>query len=76
MEIVYSANNVIEANLLRDLLERERIEVQITGEFLQGGIGELPVNGIINILVAEEDVKLAEKVIQAWEQGDYSLQDE
>ena len=46
MRNLYEASNAIEANLLKGLLETEGIEVFIRGEYLQGGIGDLPVSGI------------------------------
>ena len=73
---VYDASNTIVANLLKSILEREGIDVFINGEYLQGGIGELPAIGLISIMVEEEDAPLAEKIIAAWEKGDYALDDE
>jgi len=73
---VYDANNSIEANLLKNILEQEGITVFINGEYLQGGIGELPAIGLISILVEEQDTRNAKKIIQEWEQGKYSLDTE
>jgi len=76
MQIVYEAANTIEANLLKGLLEQEGIETFINGEYLAGGIGELPVTGIVNLSVEEDDVEKALKVIEAYDAGEYSLQDD
>jgi len=75
MKTVYSANNALEANLLKHLLAQEDVAAYIYGEFLQGGVGELPVNGIVRIMVDEQDVARAEKVLRRWEQGGYTLVD-
>lgn len=76
MRNIYEAANTIEANLLKGLLEQEGIEVFINGEYLQGGIGELPVSGIVTLSVEEDDVAAALKLIEAYEAGEYALQDE
>jgi hypothetical protein len=76
MRNLYEAANTIEANLLKGLLEREGIEVFINGEYLQGGIGDLPVSGIITLSVEEDDVAAALKIIEDYEAGEYALQDE
>lgn len=76
MQIVYEAANTIEANLLKGLLEQEGIETFVNGEYLVGGIGELPVSGIVNLSVEEDDMAKALKIIEAYEAGEYSLQDD
>lgn len=75
MVSIYSTSNGIEANLLRDILQREGIAAHISGEYLQGGIGELPVTGLINVLVDEADSRRAEKIVRDWDQGVYTLED-
>jgi len=76
MQIVYEAANTIEANLLKGLLEQEGIETFVNGEYLVGAIGELPVSGIVNLSVEEDDMAKALKIIEAYEAGEYSLQDD
>jgi hypothetical protein len=76
MQIVYEAANTIEANLLKGLLEQEGIETFVNGEYLAGGIGELPVSGIVHLSVEEDDMAKALKVIEAYEAGEYALQGE
>jgi hypothetical protein len=74
MEILYEAANTIEANLLKGLLEQEGIEIFVNGEYLTGGIGELPVSGIVTLSVEEDDMAKALKIIEAYEAGEYALQ--
>jgi len=76
MQNIYEAANTIEANLLKGLLEQEGIETFVNGEYLVGGIGELPVSGIVNLSVEEDDMAKALKIIEAYEAGEYSLQDD
>ncbi len=73
MQTIYDANNSIEANLLKNLLQQEGIEVFIRGEFLQGGIGELPAIGLVSLMVDDADVERAADIVQAWQQGEYAL---
>jgi hypothetical protein len=76
MQIIYEAANTIEANLLKGLLEQEGIEIFVNGEYLSGGIGELPVSGIITLSVEEDDMAKAIKIIEAYEKGEYALSGE
>lgn len=73
MKIIYSASNAIEANLLKDILQQEGVDAHISGEYLQGGMGELPAMGLIHILVDDDDSDQAEKIISAWERGSFQL---
>ena len=41
---IYHAANLTDAYLIRHLLEQERIDAYIAGEYLQGALGELPAN--------------------------------
>lgn len=75
MKFLYSPNNIIDANLLKGLLKQEGIDCRISGEYLQGGIGELPPFGIAQLLVDEADFEQASNVINAWESGDYAIQE-
>lgn len=73
MRNIYEASNTIEANLLKGLLEREGIETFVNGEYLTGGIGDLPVSGIVTLSVEEDDIANAMKIIEDYESGAYSL---
>lgn len=75
MKKIYDANNNIEANLLKNILEQEGIEAHISGEYLQGGMGELPAMGLISIMVEDEDQLRAEKVVRDWERGEYAIKE-
>lgn len=73
MKIIYSPVNAVEARLLQDILQQEGITTYISGEYLQGGMGELPVMGLINLLVEDDEQYRAERVIRSWERGDYAI---
>jgi len=74
--IVYEASNSLEANLLKGLLAQQGIEAMVAGEYLQGGIGELPVAGLVTLSVEEEDLQAAERIILDYESGVYALSED
>lgn len=67
MVSVFEAENNIEAHMIVHLLKRSGIEAQIMGEHLQGGVGELPAQGNIRVVVDDSDAEEARRVISAWE---------
>ena len=69
MHPVFEAANTIEAHILLGLLRSEGIDGRSEGEYLTGGIGELPVMGLVRILVPEHQVARARGIIRDWEAG-------
>jgi len=67
MFIVYTAQNSIDAHIIKGLLEQHGISVRIDGEYLQGGIGELPPMGLITVSVAEENYDRALSLVSEYE---------
>ena len=67
METVFDAENNVEAHMIVHLLERSGIKAEIMGEYLQGGVGELPAHGNIRVVVDPSDVPEARKLISEWE---------
>lgn len=59
MRTVYHAENLIDAHLVKDALEREGIPVFIAGEYLTGGIGQLPARDLIAVMVPDGSVDAA-----------------
>jgi len=62
MRIVYRAENIIDAHLVRNVLEAAGIPAHVGGEYLTGAIGELPVMGLVTVMVAEHDVPAASRL--------------
>ncbi|AMO56095.1 hypothetical protein GZ77_04570 [Endozoicomonas montiporae] len=60
---IYSPENVMEAQCLKDFLEQQRINCFIGGQYLAGAIGELPVTGLLGLYVEEIDAELAKSLI-------------
>lgn len=55
MKIVYQAENIIDANLVKNALEHEGIPAFVSGQYLTGAAGELPPMALVNVMVAEVD---------------------
>jgi hypothetical protein len=70
MVSVYSAKSVTDAHLIRGLLESEGISAVVYGGDLQGGIGELPVMGLITVRVAENFATQACAIIADYERAE------
>ncbi len=69
---VYRAANIMEAHIVKGLLESNHIEAYVDGYYLQGGIGELATMDFIGVSVEDEDEARARKIIDEYEQsGDY-----
>ncbi len=68
MRVVYEADQLFDAHLVRGRLAAEGIEAWVRGEFLAGGIGELPLAGLLAVCVADADAARATALIAAWRQ--------
>lgn len=64
MQIVYRAASIIDANLVKVALDSIGIMAFVNGEYLTGGMGELPVSGLVNVMVANIDIERALPVVQ------------
>lgn len=64
MKIIYRAENIIDANLLKNALEFDGIRAFISGEYLTGAVGELPAWNLVAVMVAEQDVERATTIAQ------------
>lgn len=69
MKQVYAPANSAEAHMLAHMLDQNDIVAHIHGEALQGGVGELPAGGLLQLLVADEDYDRARALIAAWERA-------
>lgn len=65
MKIVYRAENIIDAHLVKGALAQEGIVAFVNGEYLTGAVGELPVWNLVSVMVADQDVERAMVVAQA-----------
>lgn len=67
MKSIYDASNLVEAHMVRDLLRQQGLTAEVHGEYLAGGIGELPANGLVRVVVDEVDEAAARRVIAEFE---------
>lgn len=65
MKIVFQAENIAEARMIADMLEREGIQAEIEGEHLAGAAGGVPAMGMVKVLVPENDAKSSEELISS-----------
>jgi hypothetical protein len=64
MQIIYRAASIIDANLVKAALDSIGIMAFVNGEYLTGGMGELPVSGLVSVMVADIDIERALPVVQ------------
>jgi hypothetical protein len=63
MRVVYEAANLIDAHLVRHALEDAGLPVFLRGEQLVGGMGELPLFGVIAVCVPESALPAAREIM-------------
>ncbi len=66
MRVVYDAENVIDAHLVKGLLACEDIPSFVRGEYLTGALGELPVMGLVAVCVADVDFSADDRIVATW----------
>ena len=77
MRVVYEAAGIIDAHLVRHALEAAGIPVFVKGEALLGGMGELPMFGLVQVCVPEAAWTQAREVVDALGLGNpVSLEDD
>ena len=64
MRIIYRAQNLIDAHLVKDALEAAEIPAFISGEYLTGGVGQLPALDYVAVLVPESSLDVAEPIVR------------
>ncbi len=61
---IYSPDNPMEAQCLKDMLESHSIGCHVGGSYLAGAIGELPAAGLLGLYVEDLDAVLARNLIE------------
>jgi len=67
MRTVYRAETLIDAHLVKDALEAQAIPAFIAGEYLTGGVGQLPATDFIAVMVPTSSLPQAEAIVRAVE---------
>jgi hypothetical protein len=60
---IYSPENPMEAQCLKDLLGSHSIACHIGGSYLAGAVGELPAMGLLALYVEDADAGLSKELI-------------
>ncbi len=67
MKSVFEASNTVEAHMVLHLLRQHGLAGQVQGEYLTGAMGDLPVAGLVRVVVDEPDYEAARAVVAAFE---------
>ena len=67
MMVAYHASNSIEAYLIKNLLEQQEIPAYVFGDYLQGGVGEIPAIGLVTVNVGDSDYSRAKEIVDEWD---------
>lgn len=66
MQKVYEPENLMEGELLQGMLASEGVKAHLTGGHLLGGVGELPVFGLLGLSVDNDQADQARQLITAY----------
>ncbi len=69
MQQIFEANDILEASIVKGLLEQCGIKTALNGYYLQGGIGELPLSGLASLWVEDEDAIAARRIVEDYLSG-------
>lgn len=63
MQVIYRADNWVDAQLVKGWLQEQGLPVFLSGEFLAGAMGELPAGDLLAIRVHDEEVERAMRLL-------------
>lgn len=71
MKKLYTANHLLEAHIVRDLLENAYIPTRLFNEYAQGGMGEIPFTHTYPEVwvVRDPDFERGQEIIAAYERA-------
>ena len=64
MRTVYHAEGIVDAHLVKDALEHAGIPAFVNGEYLIGGMGQLPARDFLTVSVPEVAVEAAAPIVR------------
>lgn len=64
MRVVYLADNLFDAHLVKHALEAAEVPAFVFGESLLGGMGELPLFGVLRVCVPDTAFPEAQDIVQ------------
>lgn len=69
MHVIYQADNLFDAHLVKHALEDAGIPAFVFGESLLGGMGELPLFGVLRVCVPDLARPQAEEIVARLDLG-------
>ncbi|MDG9882837.1 DUF2007 domain-containing protein [Pseudomonas putida CSV86] len=66
MQRIYDPENLLEAEVLLGMLGNEGVDAHLVGRDLMGGIGELPLQGLLGLAVPDDQAEYARQLIAAY----------
>ncbi|WP_062270470.1 DUF2007 domain-containing protein [Endozoicomonas arenosclerae] len=72
---IFSPENPLEAQCLKDVLQSHGIVCHLGGSYLTGAIGELPAAGLLGLYVEDVDAGLAKELIEEYLKASPILED-
>lgn len=75
MLCIYQPADLTEGELLRGILADRHIHCHLSGQYLQGAMGELPAQGLLGLWVPAGDAELARELINSWLQAEPVMPD-
>ena len=63
MRTVYHAEGIVDAHLVKDALEQAGVPAFVNGEYLIGGVGQLPARDFLTVSVPDACVDAAAPVV-------------
>ncbi|WP_336332433.1 DUF2007 domain-containing protein [Pseudomonas putida] len=76
MKRIYEPESLLEAHMLAGMLASEGIEAYLVGRDLVGAAGELPMQGLLGLAVADEQAEYARQLIDAYNDAQPLVGDE
>ena len=76
MQRIYEPENLLEAEMLAGMLASEGVEAHLVGRDLVGAAGELPLQGLLGLAVADEQAEYARQLIDAYNDAQPLVGDE
>ena len=66
MQKIYEPENLLEGELLQGMLASEGVQAHLTGRDLLGGVGDLPIFGVLGLSVDNDQAEHARELITAY----------
>ncbi|MBT9234433.1 DUF2007 domain-containing protein [Pseudomonas inefficax] len=76
MQRIYEPESLLEAEMLAGMLASEGVEAHLVGRDLVGAAGELPLQGLLGLAVADEQAEYARQLIDAYNDAQPLVGDE